>query len=472
LESVDDSEPQHWACLRATGDNLGQQENTRAKESVGPSTHRICRHCDITNPTILDVCNFLSQNCRHRLTTASSHKRDLKIVDNNPILSKWLGVNGGLHAFVRFKDFDITNNVPSDQCMHNYTSTSAYELQELLVRGCHQKHGYQHKLSRNKFNKAIKRFQWLQKEGGGISAPSTQPESAFAPQGSLRWTSRQTITFVLSSVKILAPFFDKSDGHWQCWVKKCAYVEIAQSTKWGWERLIQFNQQIIDHHTLYVSLDKHVTPKWHWESHGPIEVLLHGNLWQVSSFSGEGMHQTFKAMCRRLGSINPILQMVRMISRRVALHKFRSQGKLPAKTRVEGLYCEAAISWSSPLGEALLQDPSIAESARNGAFDGTSVFARWFKCVVHLGDTIKAGTWLMLQIEKTDPITYAHVLEVLEVSGEFFVAFTQCLSGKAYDENGKYLDLETMSAECEYVNVKDARMKLVTVNVISNKVYI
>ena len=78
----------------------------------------------------------------------------------------------------------------------------------------------------------------------------------------------------------------------------------------------------------------------------------------------------------------------------------------------------------------------------------------------------------MLQIEKTDPITYIHVLEVLEVSGEFCVAFTQCLSGKAYDENGKYLDLQTMSALPEYVNVKNPRMKLVTANVISNKVYI
>jgi hypothetical protein len=97
--------------------------------------------------------------------------------------------------------------------------------------------------------------------------------------------------------------------------------------------------------------------------------LLHGNLYQVASFYGEGMHQTFKAMCRRLGSVNPELQMVNMISRRVALNKYRSQGRVESKTKMEGLFCEAALDWESELGQCLSLDPVISEFAANGAFD-------------------------------------------------------------------------------------------------------
>jgi hypothetical protein len=251
---------------------LGQNENTRSKESVGPSTHIICRHCGISNSEKCEVCNFMTATgtSGRRLITAEAHERNLRIVDEHPELSKWLGVNGGTHAFARLKHFDVTNQVPSDQCMHNYASTAIYQLQELLVRGCTGgKHGFNHSLTRTAFNKAVKKFKWLR------DPPSKQPASAFTPKGSLRWTSKQTISFVRASTKVLAPFFDKRDPHWVCWVKKVAYVETAFSTEWDWERVKLFNQQIIEHHELYVSLGLHVTPKWHWESHGPIEVGTH-----------------------------------------------------------------------------------------------------------------------------------------------------------------------------------------------------
>ena len=193
-------------------------------------------------------------------------------------------------------------------------------------------------------------------------------------------------------------------------------------------------------------------------------------------------------MCRRLGSVNPELQMVNMISRRVALNKYRSQGRVESKTKMEGLFCEAALDWESELGQCLSLDPVISEFAANGAFDvplataehdtdqapklSSCLCVRWYKSMSHLSDTIKAGTWFLSQIQKHGPITYAQVVEVLGVSGQYFIAFNQCTSGKSQDADGKYLDLKHLSTKIEYINVSASRIKVLEPNQVGNKLYL
>lgn len=88
------------ACVRT------QAESNRTKESMSGTTHRFCRHCDITSADRETDFTPLRPHSKIQLTTAESYLRDRQIVQDNPELSKWLGVNPGGAAFDGLPNYD------------------------------------------------------------------------------------------------------------------------------------------------------------------------------------------------------------------------------------------------------------------------------------------------------------------------------------------------------------------------------
>lgn len=435
------------------------------------TTYRFCRLCDITSPERGHVCAFFDPQCKFKLTTAESHQRDLDIVNGNPWASKWLGVNGGQTGTAGFPNFDIVHGLQPDFLMHCFVTTSQLEWRNFCRIAFKSKASdqYHHQLTLEIFNRALKTFKnWLAKDRGSV--PSCQEILAFTKGHNLCWSSAQTIVFVLQSEQLLAEYVDTSDPKWKCWVMKCRYIRTAQKTVWDWAAVQMFEQEIVEHHTLYVALYKVVIPKWHYESHAPLAVLLHANLKEIAAWELETFHRVFKRMAGRLTSHDTMGQLARMFSRRTAIREWRRKCK---HAGVDGkLQATLELDWGSDAGQLLARMPIIQEYNDQGAYADAMPSVHYFKHLVHLGEKVRVGDFIVAHTPGPADTAILVILALLVVSDWKFMVCNQYGSGLLHDDLGRYFDISSVDLQQQIFCMATTPLKLLSTKFRSTKVYV
>ena len=114
------TEKQYGALLIVIGDGKALAEMQETKKSVGKTTERICRCCNITSARRGEVHSVLDPAYPFLITTAASHERDRGLVEKHEgapqeLYSKLLGQSGKPHAFARslqYLPFDLSSGMP------------------------------------------------------------------------------------------------------------------------------------------------------------------------------------------------------------------------------------------------------------------------------------------------------------------------------------------------------------------------
>ena len=459
LDSVSDTEPQYFAQLRSEGDALQQATNSCSKESVSETTHRICRHCDVTSPQRGLIAEFLdSHSCPFTLTTANSHVRDMRIVKANPNLSKWLGVTNKTTAFDGVPFYDVTIGAPGDVTMHTFVTVGLLELNPLLR---YLFKSDRHALNLHSFNRALRDdLRWLPKDKHHI--PSTQSETAFTGDRHILWTSAQTICFILHSELLLSEHVDVSDPRWQCWLLHAEYIKLANAPRFSWETLKGLSDKIIEHHTLYLLLyPGKIIPKWHYEFHAVLQILYHGNLRDHACWTGESCLRLFKRWSERITSCrNPLRFITERYSRKIALDK-KMKVTMPV-TYGEHLICEEPLDADSILGKLL-------HSCTSTDIPGYMPMVSWFKRMKHLSDTAEIGMWFMS--DSPNGIVLSVIGGLIGCCGECFFMHRKYLDTFKYDEHGNYVLCSSLQEQEFTLNLKVELVSFVSTEVTNDRIY-
>lgn len=464
LSNVSETEPQYYAMLRTEGDALQHAMNACSKESVSATTYRICRHCNVTSAMRDSLVDFRCPECEFTLVTDYSHKRDLGVVKGNPDLSKWLGVTVKTPAFERVPFYDMVEGAPGDMTMHNFVTVALLELNRDLRAWFKSD---RHALNFDKFNLALRKFRWLPKDRHNM--PHEQLEKAFEGDNHLLWTSSQTICFVLHSEKILAEYIDTSDPTWVCWCKHANYIRMASASRFSWETLNELASTIIDHHEMFNQLHPHcVIPKWHYEFHASIQVLLHGNLWQHASWTGEACLQMFKRWSKRISSTNPAQKLGWMYARKVAIRKQFNVSKQISHGDI--LIDESALDHGSELEQMLQRDKLVqAFLLDNMAIPGVEMVVSSFKRITHLSDQIELGTHFLSDSE--GKIVLAVASGFIGFANQLFIMHQMYNGATNLDEYGRCVETNSLSESIRCLNLKTEMISTVSTKRFNGNTY-
>ena len=276
----------------------------RRKESVGPSTKRICMGCDSEHENMLS----LDEHHSYSMDDHHEHQAQLALAHGTTAsqLSSELGSNLGAHFASHFGYED-------GLVIIDVYKSYAWDLQHIEFEGLLKEHAYQmlHKLvndPRHDLNVDIlnvclseykvppehKRPQELRPD---IFSKSMSHWSA----SPLLWTSGMMMCFVFNSVRLLEPYVDASDCVWTLWIKHVSYVGYLMLEEHDRENIQNIQCLVLDHHhelrLTHPTIDQ---PKVHWSTKLAPQILKLGPNKELWCMPEEGEHQFFKNVVSQL----------------------------------------------------------------------------------------------------------------------------------------------------------------------------
>ena len=414
------------------------------KKSVGLA-YRMCRTCMATSDSF--KVHFNSTCFTLRDTT--THKQQCSnLLTAGPLkdhYSKIYGVTGET-ILLGVKHYSLCDwGLPHDVMHDLFEGVVQYEIKLLLLHCVDEKY-----FSLTDFNNRLLSFKYGYSEVADKPVPITTQHLRSKDGKHIRQGSAQTWLLARILPYLVARNIPDGDDHWKCYLKLLKIIDFALAPIVSRDVCALMKVLIEEHHMMFVELypDRSVTPKMHYMTHYPEQILALGPLVRTWTMRCEAKLHLLKC-AGRVSNFKNISQSIATRHQRWMCFELSSSGVLESPVEC------GPVSSMNPLNaeSTVLKDqilkivPTISDNVLVSRVKWTKINGITYR----VANSEQPDAFVICSVQNKDmaepTVFFGHIQEILTLNSDFVLFFTMMYKSSYYDDHYHGYILETTAEQ-------------------------